>query len=109
MLIDRIGNLGFISCGLGIVSFVVIYSAVSPWWRSVTGRLVWIVAASAALIMLLASYYLAFGPLPFWGYIRAFAYHLFSLAIWAAVVALVRVQILRRRATSNDDQNVVGS
>jgi hypothetical protein len=81
---------------------MVTYSLVAPWWRTAAGRNLWAFAASITLILVLALYRILIGPLPATEYIRAFCYTIFAFAIWAAEVALVRVQILRRGATKDE-------
>jgi drug/metabolite transporter (DMT)-like permease len=105
MIADELGTAGFIACILGAVSFVVAYTVTAPWWRTVTGRIVWCFAAVCMSILLLAGYRTLFTPPPWWGYVRVTAYMLLAASIWTAVVALVRVQLLRRKATKANKDN----
>lgn len=102
---SELGDVGFIACALGALSFVITYSVVAPWWRTVAGRNVWAFAASSTFILLLGAYRLAFGETPAWDYVRLLAYGLLALSIWSAEVALVRVQILRHRATRDKEKS----
>jgi len=93
-----VGDIGFILTALGFVTFAAVYSSIAPWWRTVTGRIMWGMAMSAAVIIALASYRLVFGPQAWLVWVRPFAYFSLAGVVWSAVIALVRVQMLRRRA-----------
>lgn len=101
-----IGNLGFIASAIGAVAFIVTYSLVAPWWRTPAGRHVWFFSLAVTFIISLAAYRLAFGPPPFWTELRAAGYLILAAAIWAAEIALIRVQVLRLKAMSDSDQKL---
>lgn len=104
-MLKTLGDIGFDGAAMGALVFMFTYSITSPWWRKAPGRYLWVFGSVVTLIFLLAVIVRHFGQLPGLLWIRAFAYLSLASVIWGAVVALVRVQVLRHRATRMD-QNV---
>lgn len=97
-----VGNIAFVGMVVGAVTFMAIYSTTSRWWRNAPGRYVWTFGAVMVTTLVLAAIRLVYGSLPYPEFIRAIINIAFTGLIWGAVVALIRVQILRRRATKNN-------
>lgn len=97
-MLTLLGDIGFVGAAAGAVAFLVTYTVSTPWWRKPPGRFLWLFGAIVTVILVLATIVKFFGTLPGLPILRAVLYLALAAAIWGAVIALIRVQILKRRA-----------
>ena len=97
-----IGMVAYYICTLGALSFVVLYGALAPWWRTVIGRHMMTFMAVLAGILLYGTVVPLLGlslEQRLWS--RVIAYILFGGVVWWRVGLMVVLQVENLRNTRN--------
>jgi hypothetical protein len=110
MMLESVGNVGFITSALMFVLFTFLFLFSVRWWTDALGRMIAAVLTTVVLIMCLASMVVLGVPLPGINWWRAFLYGILALVlgfsngffIWAQFLA---PRIRRRRATPSADRS----
>lgn len=82
---------------LGFLASFLVMGVLTPWYRSWTGRVLFMVKLTTFLVLLLVSLRLAFGDYPYIETVRGFIYTAASLSGWGVAFVILRAQLLGRR------------
>jgi len=97
MMYERINYWASMYASVACIVFVVVYSTITPWWKTPTGRLIMMLIFGLAGLASLSIWFSAYRDLDMIRAIRAGFVLLVGTALWAQVIALVVVQRKGRR------------
>ena len=80
------------------MAFAVVYSTITPWWRTTTGRLIMMLMGGLAGLASLSVLFSAYRDLDVVRTVRLVFVMIVGTAIWGHVVALVAVQYKGRKS-----------
>jgi hypothetical protein len=80
------------------IVFVIAYSTLAPWWKTATGRLIMMLIGSLAGLAVLTLAFYHYHDANVVRLIRSALVLVVGTALWAQVVAVVRVQRKSRRS-----------
>ena len=79
--------------------FVVVYSVLSPWWKTATGRLIMMLVFGLAGLASLSIIFDAYQDINFVRMIRALLVLLVGTAVWGNVISLIVIQRRKKDRT----------
>lgn len=95
-VLDAVGDAGFLAATIGANLFILLYSILARFWRSVDGWHIFSFMGVIALILNHASLLIVIGRYPGADVVRAVLYPALGLVIFWRVIILLRVQIEKR-------------
>jgi hypothetical protein len=80
------------------IAFALIYSTITPWWKSVTGRLIMMLMGGLAGLAILSVIFGAYRDVDLARSIKAVLVIVIGTAIWGHVATLLIVQLRGRKS-----------
>lgn len=96
-MLERIGDIGFLTAASMLLCFSILFLTCVTWWKDLLGRVIALILGVMVTIMILASLVVFDVPIPGKMWWRAFLYNLLAFAMFLANVAFVWSQFIAPR------------
>lgn len=100
-VIEQINNWMSVYASLACIAFVIIYTTITPWWKTPTGRLIMMLVGGLAGLAVLTLVFATYRNYDLVRVIRSVLVFIVGTALIFHSVALIRVQTNARREHRN--------